>query len=244
MKTKLKIVIVGVGGVGGRLLLEVARFCQYQSGFETQITAIDGDSFEIKNADRQFFAQMGNKAAVKIDECVALFDRVSFTPVAEFLKPDNIEFYIEDGDGSKEISIVFVCVDNHVTRRLIDEFVGTLQNVVLINGGNKLVDGNVQICIRQNGQWLTETMSSVHREVAEPKDKSPHQMSCEEMAKTSEPQLSFANLMVTALMCAAFYDVLQNLGDLDKMVEIAEAFFDLTQMSVVPYSRPAANIAG
>jgi len=238
---KLNIVIVGAGGVGGRLLSEVARYCQYQPTLETQILLIDGDCYEVKNADRQAFSCMGKKAEVKVSECAGLFNRVSLTPVSEFLTPDNIDVLIDDSDGVNDLTIVFVCVDNHKTRRLIDEYAGKMQNVVVINGGNNLIDGNVQMCVRKDGKWLTATMSEIHDEVANPQDKSPHELHCEELAAVSEPQLPFANLMVTALMCTALYNVVQNLGSLDRLVEIGEAFFDMTQMSVVPYPRPVSD---
>lgn len=231
---KIEIVIVGVGGVGSALLPKIARFCQYLRGFATHITVVDGDQYEAKNAERQVFSRYGAKADVAVADAIRCgFDRVTFTVVHEYLTPENIEFWIESG------AVVFLCVDNHRTRKTVDTFVSGLSDVVLINGGNELTDGNVQVYTRSAGEDVTASLSAVHPEIADPTDKSPHQMSCEELARVSSPQLFFANDIVSTLMCGVFYQVVQHWGNFKEIVRIGEVYFDLEEMRVNPMPRPA-----
>ena len=235
---KLNIVIIGMGGVGSVLLPKLARFCQSLPGFATSITVVDGDKYEPKNAERQVFSRFGNKAEVAVaDALKAGFDCVTFTAVPEFLTPDNIDFVLESG------AVIFLCVDNHKTRKMVDAFVSKLPDAVLMNGGNELTDGNVQVYIRSAGSDVTASLSATHPEISNPRDKAPHEMSCEELARASSPQLFFANDLVSTLMCGVFYQVVQHWGHLETLIRIGEIFFDLQQMRVNPIPRPGRGEA-
>ena len=100
-----------------------------------------------------------------------------------------------------------------------------LKDVTLISGGNDLTDGNVQIYIRKDGVDLTPDLCAYHPEIANPDDKLPEEMSCEELAE-SEPQLYFTNLGVATIMCWAFYNAVVK-GQHEK----SEIYFDITQMA-------------
>ena len=108
---------------------------------------------------------------------------------------------------------------------IVSNYSNNLTDVTLISGGNDLIDGNVQIYIRQNGSDITPDLCSYHPEIANPDDKLPEEMSCEELA-LSEPQLYFTNLGVATIMCWAFYNVVVK-GEYEK----SEVYFDITQMA-------------
>src|SRR5262249_26965442 len=107
---------------------------------------------------------------------------------------------------------VFLCVDNHPTRKLVSEQCGRLPVVALFSGGNEGVDpprehgtyGNVQVYIRQDGKDLTVPLTRFHPEIANPKGKLPTDASCVELA-ASTPQILFTNLAVASALLNAFF---------------------------------------
>lgn len=199
----MKIKIVGAGGIGGWLLPPLSRYLNY-NGCKAFVTVIDGDSYEMKNRERQDFHEEGNKAEVQIGRLKDLFPKVEFKARGEYVTSDSIDYLIEDGD------VVFLCVDNHKTRSLMSEFCEEMEDIVLISGGNEYTDGNIQVHVRRDDENLTLPIANkFHPEIQEPADKSPHEMSCEELA-VSEPQLIFTNFYIAALMLNAFYSHMQN----------------------------------
>ena len=61
-----KIKIIGMGGIGTCLFPEFYRYLEFlEDDFE--ITLIDGDIYEEKNKERQFFSRLGPKAEVSAE---------------------------------------------------------------------------------------------------------------------------------------------------------------------------------
>lgn len=215
----MRIVIVGLGGIGSILSEKLCRYLKHLKDEEYNIVFMDGDDYETKNLVRQEFSTYGNKAEVKAAEIFNKFE-IPVKPYPHFLNGDNIEAIIKNND------IVMLCVDNHKTRRFVSYYCSILDNITLISGGNDYIDGNVQIYIRRNGQDITADLAAYHPEIREPKDKSPEEMSCEELEK-SEPQLYFTNLTVATIMCWAFYNIVTK-----KVITVGETYFDIEKMSV------------
>lgn len=226
-----RLVIVGIGGGGSALAPKLARYCQHLKNHGSfEMLLIDGDAYTQSNEPRQAFDRCGNKAEVTVEALAKRFDQVTFTAIGEYLNPDNIDMLIGNGD------IVFVCVDDNVARRLIDNHAGTLENVVIMCAGNDMTDGNVQTYIRRSGKDITKSLSEVHPEIASPQGKARYQMSCEEMAAASSPQLFFANDICSALMCMVFYHIVEVEGFLDKP-PFGELYFDMLMGRVQPVDR-------
>ncbi len=202
MPGKIDIKLIGVGGIGCALAPFLARYLQTEkqvTGEEVRITLVDGDDFESKNAARQSFETLGNKAKVKATELARSFPDLSFRAVPEFVTAENLPHVVKSGD------VIFLAVDNHATRRVVSGRCEELSDVVLISGGNDFTDGNVQVYIRQGGRDITLPLTRFHPEIADPKDKSPAEMSCEELAAAAAPQLLFMNLTVASAMLNTFY---------------------------------------
>jgi len=202
MPGKIDIKLIGVGGIGCALAPFLARYLQTErqvTGEEVRITLVDGDDFENKNATRQSFETLGNKAKVKATELARSFPDLSFRAIPEFVTAENLPHVVKPSD------VVFLAVDNHATRRVVSRRCEELSDVVLISGGNDFIDGNVQVHIRQGGRDITLPLTRFHPEIADPKDKSPAEMSCEELAAAAAPQLLFMNLSVASAMLNAFY---------------------------------------
>ena len=225
----MEIVVIGLGGVGSLLCERMARYLAYSSGSKESMLLVDGDSYEVKNFERQDFTQMGNKAEVKAADLKMQFSMLNVSSYPAFVNETNLAQVIKEG------TIVFSCVDNHKTRMILSNYCKELQNVTMISGGNDLIDGNVQIYIRQNGKDITPDLCAYHPEIANPDDKLPEEMSCEELA-ASEPQLYFANLGVATIMCWAFYNVV-----VKKQYEKSEIYFDLVQMTSIAKTRIVKN---
>jgi len=218
-ETKHSIVVIGLGGVGSILIERLCRFLNFSQELTADILLVDGDEYEPKNYERQEFTRLGNKADIKATELEAKFDRLRFDAFEEYLDPNNV------GEAIKEGDIVFMCVDNHKTRMIVSNYCTTLKDVILISGGNDFTDGNVQLYVRKDGKDLTPDLCKYHPEIAEPDDKLPSEMSCEELA-VSEPQLYFANLGVATIMCWAFYNAV-----VKESYERSEVYFDILTMN-------------
>lgn len=217
MSNQMRIVVVGLGGVGSILTERLCRFINF-SNIEATMVLVDGDAYEDKNFERQEFFRIGKKAEIKADELEMKFDNIEFEDYNAYINPDNIREVIKDGD------IVFICVDNHKSRMIINNYCKTFENVTVISGGNELTDGNSQLYVREGGKDLTPDLCQYHPEIANPDDKLPDEMSCEELS-ISEPQLYFTNLGVATCMCWMFYNsVIQ--GDHDR----SEVYFDIRLM--------------
>ena len=214
----MKILIIGLGGIGSILSNTISRFLNTKN-YETKILLIDGDTYENKNVERQEFNGFGNKADVKTRELRSKFNKIIF---------ENHPIYLDENYCNQlltENSIVFLCVDNHKTRKVVSDFCKNLNNIILISGGNELTDGNVQIYIRKGGKDVTPSLTDYHPEIETPTDKSPDEMSCEELSQ-SAPQLYFTNFMVAGHMCSAFYNIIERSN-----ATISEVYFDILTMN-------------
>ena len=202
MKTR-KIKVIGAGGIGGHLLDPLSRYLSYSED-NIEITVFDGDQYEERNRARQIFSEFGNKADITVAQLKEKFPKVHFRSKAEYLTPDNIIPAIREGD------VVFLCVDNHATRKLVSDRCRELDNVTLISGGNDYTDGNVIFYLRQNGKDVTKPLTALHPKIAAPEDKNPgvltdaERRGCEAEA-VSNPQLLFMNLAIASSMCNCYY---------------------------------------
>ena len=216
----MEISIIGLGGIGSTLVGAISRYVDTNRSFyPTIINLIDGDEYEQKNHQRQEFSRYGNKATVKKHELENKFKNIEFKDYPIFINEDSFSEII------KENSIVFVGVDNHKTRKLISYSAKKLNNIIIISGGNEITDGNVMIMIRKEGIDVTPSLTDYHPEIENPNDKSPDEMSCEELSK-SEPQLYFTNFILAGYMCAAFYNIIEN-----NNYKFSEIYFDLLTMN-------------
>jgi len=217
----VNIKIIGLGGIGSILVDKITKFSTLGSNSHFDIVLIDGDKYEEKNKVRQDFIYFDNKAKSKTDELNSKYRPGTISKaVNEYISSENIQQYIKEDD------MVFVCVDNHASRKLISDYASTLSNITIISGGNDWIDGNVQVFIRENGINVTPSLTAFHPEIENPPDKHPDDMSCEELSK-SDPQLYFTNLSVATIMCWVLYALTENKFDKTH----PEIYFDLEKMA-------------
>ena len=155
----LSIVIVGLGGIGTALVTPICQFLHfYKSGLATNedfaremgvenppifddinVTLVDGDVYEFRNRERQEFSQLGPKSEVKERDLRELYPALSYNSINQYITEDNISDIIKDGD------IVFICVDNHPSRKLINNYCKTLSNIHVFSGGNSFHTASAKI---------------------------------------------------------------------------------------------------
>ncbi len=221
------IIIIGLGGIGSHLAAPLNRYLislGEEKASEFRIRFVDGDKYEGGNIGRQDFALIligMKKAEAQAKIFAARFpdNPVMIEAIGEYIGESNVAEIIP------EDSIVFSCVDNHTCRHIVSKHCQTLNNVLLISGGNDYFDGNVQGFCRKDGKSLNETIESRHKEIATTQDGDRASMSCEELALLpSGGQVIITNFTVAAIMLNLFFSYLNNEGDPSNVTEI---FFDI-----------------
>ena len=193
-------VLIGAGGTGTHLLHPLVNYLStFHSDGDFDLGIMDGDEVEEKNLARQLFTPadvLVNKAKAAVTPFRHLRNVI---PIAEYLGDDNLSRYITEG------SIVLIAVDNWPIRAKIEMHCLTMDNVVVINGGNEEESGSCQIWVRKDGKNETPPLSFLHPEIH---DDGPDRatMSCQQIAALpGGEQLIIANMssamwMLTALM--------------------------------------------
>ncbi len=204
--------LIGLGGIGSIIARYLSIFLA-SLNLNFRLVLIDGDSFEAGNASRMLFSGYGNKAVLTRAELLPQFidSYLSLIAVQEFVTTSNVARLIHNGD------VVFLAVDNHATRKLVNDFCMTnLEDINLISGGNDGIEhddnrrgtrgtyGNCQIYMRRAGRDISPSLTRYHPEIREPADKNPVDKGCTELV-LSVPQILFANLAAASAMLNAFW---------------------------------------
>ncbi|HYT91902.1 MAG TPA: ThiF family adenylyltransferase [Gemmataceae bacterium] len=236
--------VIGLGGVGGI----VARYgAMFLASFDqaVRLVLIDGDQFEASNASRMYFSGHGNKAEVTRADLLDRFkdSQLSLVAVPEFITPENAPRLIHEGD------IVLLAVDNHATRKLVNDFCfANLGDVCLISGGNDGIGadssgrvlrgtyGNVQLYLKRGGVEASPSLARYHPEIAQPADKLPTDLSCTELVK-SVPQILFTNLATASAMLNALWLYLCG------ALHYSELALDVAEGLMHPLAIPAPQLA-
>jgi tRNA A37 threonylcarbamoyladenosine dehydratase len=92
--------VVGCGGIGGALVPILCRYLNYAlDEYSTvEITLIDRDSYEARNAALQAIDTESNKAQAIADLPAARFPRICFRAKPDHLANDNVVAFLDDGD--------------------------------------------------------------------------------------------------------------------------------------------------
>ena len=136
--------------------------------------------------------------------------------------------------------MIFSCVDNHATRKLLSERCEELDNITLISGGNEYTDGNIQVYVKRDGKELSLPIANrYHPEVANPADKNPGDtpaptrqpaQGCAAVVQAS-PQLVFTNNSIAAKMLECYYAVMMG------QLKYDEVYIDIVTGACRPVKR-------
>lgn len=212
-----RVVVIGLGGIGSQLLPSLLHYLHSRK-FEGPVVLMDGDLYEEKNLNRQLVPDSGlgmNKADALAIQFGQRLPTLALESLPFYLGADDTELIIQEGD------FVICGVDNHYTRRLIDERVRKMKNVTYLSGGNDLTDGNTQIVRKRNGKALDPALTDVHPEIGaalEPPDFTP---GCDQMVNAA-PQIIVTNLMVASTMLNAVWAIME-----DRPLPYTEVYVDV-----------------
>lgn len=196
----MRVVVIGLGGIGSNLMVPLATLYSHMevSDGERNLIVIDGDKYEPKNRARQVFQVEANKAEDTAERLRDIFPDITIEAKPRFVDESSIYLFVKERD------IVFLAVDNHATRALVADHIKTLDNAILISGGNEDEDGDILIYERRDGKDVRPHFSLYHPEIFKGGDRNPSGMSCEELAAIpSSHQLLAVNLKVAAYMVDA-----------------------------------------
>lgn len=230
MKHK-RVVIIGLGGIGSQLLPSLLHYLHSQK-FGGPVVLMDGDLYEEKNLNRQLVPEDGlgmNKADALSIQFGNRLPTLSFETLPFYLDETNTSLVIQEDD------FVVCGVDNHYTRRLIDEQVQKMKNVTYVSGGNDLTDGNAQVVRRRKGKSLDPSLTDIHPEIGEALEPPDFTPGCDQMVNAA-PQIIVTNLMVACAMLNAVWAIME-----DRELPYSEVFVDVEQNAARSVKREVAT---
>lgn len=193
---------IGAGGTGTHLIGPILAYLDSyhrNRGEEWQYVVIDGDNFDEKNAARQLF-DPGMAQTNKARAMAQMYNRYPIIPIDRFVGRDDLATMLSEGDT------VLICADNHSIRALVEERALQLADIVVINAGNELHDGNVQLWVREGGGNKTPRLSYLHPEISFIAEDDRSTMTCQQAAQLpGGRQLILANQQAASWMLAALW---------------------------------------
>lgn len=242
MEDNRRFVVIGAGGTGGWLCEGLARMLEFRFPGSALII-VDGDNFEPKNAERQNFEDIGNKAEVRARALQPQFPNTFIIPdnrwVVEEVKSKKDNQKIAAGDLLNENDVVYAVVDNFAARKTIFDAAREFENIDVFTGGNDdELYGSTYHYQRREGKDITDHPVELHPELADPPDRNPGELSCQERAQLEGgTQLLATNMTVAGYLLGRTEKTILN-GEEDKESEI---MFDLGLGLAQAYDRTVDN---
>lgn len=254
----MHVYIIGVGGIGQRLLDDVPQMvaCNDDGLFgrdKPTLVLVDGDSFEDKNLSRQKCVPSWigkNKASCFADLVSRRFPEINVLSHPCYITPDNVGEILDVSNsfGAYEIYIL-MAVDSYKTRKVVNDHVRKMRgNISLISGGNEMTDGSVMV-YRKDSSWnphrgahesdITAPLDAYHDEIKFPPDKYKYDMSCDELANV-DPQIIPMNRAISTSMLITFWDCVRRTRrrrPLDGQLPYGEVYVDISTHKFVPVER-------
>lgn len=236
---------IGAGGTGSFLFPALIRYLETakrENGEDFTVTIIDGKEVAPSKLERQlFFGRFAgdNKATALAEQYET--DPRTVIPVPKYLGADNI-------GGIRDDDVVLICADNFPVRARIEAHALTLANVTIINGGNEMVDGSLQIWIRRDNVDITPPLSQGHPEILRADKDDPSVLSCQQIAELPGGQQTIiANMMSATAMLNAIrqlhrWEATRNTTNAP-LPPGEEVFFDLDTFAMRATRRPEALTA-
>lgn len=236
---------IGAGGTGSYLFPSLIRYLETyarESGEEYTVTVIDGKEVAASKLERQLF--FGRHAGD--NKALALAQQYETDPNVVIAVPK----YLDDTNisGVAEGDVILIAADNFPVRARIERRALELNNVTIINGGNEMHDGSLQLFIRRNGENITPPMSQGHPELLQDDGMDPAGLSCEQIAELPGGQQTIiANMMSAVAMLNALRRVhdweATNNTDNAPVPPGEEVFFDLDTFAMRATHRPPEQAA-
>ena len=235
---------IGAGGTGSFLFPALIRYLETykrESDEDFTVTIIDGKEVAASKLERQLF--FGRYAGD--NKALALAAQYETDPsiviaVPSYLDKKNIK-------GIERNDMILICADNFPVRARIEKHCAKLDDVTVINGGNEMFDGSLQIWMRREGENITPPMSQGHPEILRRDKDDPAALSCQQIAELPGGQQTIiANMMSATAILNAVRQVHEweqadaqrpHIGPLRDLPE--EVFFDLNTFAMRSAKRPS-----
>lgn len=231
--------LLGAGGTGSILFPLLVRYLETHdltTGEESTITVIDGKTVSASKLTRQLFYGRyagTNKAQALIEQYAC--DPNIIMAMTSYLNDDNISV-IGNGD------VTLIAADNFPVRARLERHILSLQNATVLNGGNEMTDGTLQIWVRRNGENITPPMSQGHPELLQDDGRDPAVLSCAQIAELpGGEQTIIANTWSAAAMLNGLRRVHEWEASQENTwpAESDEIFFDMKTFAMRSTQRPA-----
>lgn len=210
----IHIVMIGAGGTGGHIAPHLYRLLH--ALFRPSIVVIcDGDIVEQKNLVRQNFVACDlrrNKAAVLAERYASAFGMESCY-IPEFIESEDVLKKLLQPKEKDALVILIGAVDNNRSRQLCNRVFYEARDLIYIDAGNGATTGQVVCGVRKSGRTVRKPVAGFYRDILDPTDKFPTELSCADAA-VSSPQAITANLMAATLALCMLYNILAT-GELD-----------------------------
>jgi molybdopterin/thiamine biosynthesis adenylyltransferase len=233
-----RVAVIGCGGIGSWLLGPLLRFLAAED-FKGEIKLWDGDRYSPANKLRQEFqaaALNQNKAEAQAENYRRQYPGLNLVSRNAYVAGNNVR------EAVRERTLIFVCVDNHPARVLVDQAAANLRNVCVLSAGNEKLDGNVCVTLRRAGKPLTASFLERHPEAVRMRRGDRSELSCEELAAAGDTQLLVTNFTAATAALAAFQALW---APVRKRLPPQEIYFDLRQcaLNAVPAAAKEAKEA-
>lgn len=220
--------VIGVGGTGSHLVGPLLQLLKFHPHGTSNVTLIDGDSYEEKNANRQVFdvEHLGeNKARATAQR----LGHTNVRTIGQYVDREKFSKILDKFVNKDDRLLVITAVDNHASRKAIINCLDQdgYQNFVLISPGNAYDKGQVVLYVMEDGEKRTVHPFDKYPDIANPDGFVPTGQGCAAQAP-STPQL------ITANMAAAWGTLLTVSNILDERGWYEEIHFDCRRAKVAP----------
>jgi molybdopterin/thiamine biosynthesis adenylyltransferase len=189
------VIMVGAGGTGSHLFHPLIQYLG--SAGDAMVHIYDEDHVTPENLERQLFYSH----EVGQNKAMALAARFPENAIGHsvFIGFKNVDKIIQEGDT------VLICADNMAVRRLINRRAKTLQDILVINGGNEEHSASVQVFLREGGHNITPPLDFYSPEFFLNDGPDRSTLSCAQLARlpgggqTVVANATAANLILQAL---------------------------------------------
>lgn len=231
---KIHFLILGGGGNGSHLIHNLTRLVKVHMDRglgEYLITIADGDVVEEKNITRQNFF-LPDRGRAKVDVLANRYSR------SHGLSIGTIREFIEDGKAllkAMEIPgffpIVITCVDNHKTRKMVNEvYQQHPERFLWIDCGNAEFTGQVNVGFNssrklqegesQAGMFKLPSVIEVYPEILQTEDLFKSEESCDDLGVRNNDQNIATNVLVATEVFVMINQLLSENGLSTYMVKL------------------------
>jgi len=199
------IVVVGCGGTGSNLVPHLCQLAFSLKSEKISIVLADEDLVEPGNIGRQFFIEpdVGNNKArvLQVRYNGAWGVDISYHPhyiretetLKRLLEPPSTH-------GNRPVlPILLSCVDNNVSRQVMEAVFKQARNIIYIDAGNSLLSGQVVVGMRHGNKTLLKPSSHYDRNILTDKDEIEVGGTCGRKV-VKQPQSLIANMWAAAIL--------------------------------------------